>query len=44
MDEQRWWRIKVYEPESRTYTWLDRLGLLDEIEQDLTEEGAVGLC
>jgi hypothetical protein len=38
-DSSCWWVIKVYDPKSKSRTTLNRFGVLDEIIQELNDEG-----
>ncbi len=38
--EQVWWRVKVFDPESKTCTYLDKLAeSVEDIEKELKEDG-----
>lgn len=34
-----WWRVKVFDPETRTTTTLEKFGTLQDIKIDLLREG-----
>jgi len=38
-EASRWWLVNVYDAKSRTYTELNRFGILDDIIEDLESEG-----
>ena len=38
-DSSCWWEIKVYDPKSESYTTLNRFGVLDDLIQELNDEG-----